>query len=146
MRKRRAHRARVTGIGGVFLKARSPVPLAAWYRKHLGLEVSPGGQVATWDWRSTRNPRRIGSTLWAALDAREREWGPGHPSAQVNYRVNHLDQLLAQLRRARVKVDERIEESAYGRFGWAYDPEGNRFELWEPPRRYRSPEHHTPME
>jgi len=64
----------------------------------------------------------------------------------VNYRVDDLDRLLAQLRRARVKVDERIEESSYGRFGWAYDPEGNRLELWEPPRRYRSPERHTPME
>jgi len=146
MGKSRPRRARATGIGGVFLKAESPVRLAGWYRKNLGLTVSPQGQVATWDWRSTRNPKRVGSTLWAALGPREREWGPGHPSAQVNYRVDNLDRLLAQLRQARVKVDDRVEESSYGRFGWAYDPEGNRFELWEPPRRYRSRERHTPME
>ncbi len=139
-------RARVTGIGGVFLRSGSPVKLAAWYRKNLGLEVSPRGQVATWDWRSPRNRRRVGSTLWAAIGNREREWGPGSPSAQVNYRVDDLDRLLSQLRRAGIRVDGQIEESSYGRFGWGYDPEGNRFELWEPPRRYRSPEKHTPME
>jgi hypothetical protein len=146
MRKTRGQRAKATGIGGVFLKARSPVRLAAWYRRHLGLAVSPGGQVATWDWRSTRHPRRVGSTLWAALGAKEREWGPSLPTAQVNYRVSDLDRLLAQLRRAGVRVEDRIEASSYGRFGWAYDPEGNRLELWEPPRRYRSPEIHAPME
>ncbi len=90
--------------------------------------------------------RRVGSTLWAALDSQEREWGPSRATAQVNYRVNDLDRLLAQLRRSGVRVDERTETSSHGRFGWAYDPEGNRFELWEPPRRYRSTEKHATME
>jgi hypothetical protein len=30
-------------------------------------------------------------------------------------------------------VDPKIDESELGRFGWATDPEGNRFELWQPP-------------
>ncbi len=139
-------RAKATGIGGVFLKARAPLKLAAWYRRHLGLGISPRGQVATWDWRSVETPRRTGSTLWAALAVNDREWGPGNPGVQVNYRVDDLDRLLNQMRRARVRVDDQVEESPYGRFGWAYDPEGNRFELWEPPSRYRSPERHVPME
>ncbi len=146
MRASTRGRARVTGIGGVFLRSRAPLRLAAWYRKNLGLAISPRGQVATWDWRSTRSPRRTGSTLWAALGAGDRPWGPREATAQVNYRVNDLGRLLDQLRRARVRVDDRVEESSYGRFGWAYDPDGNRLELWEPPRRYRSPETHTPME
>ncbi len=146
MAKASRKRAKVTGIGGVFLRTPSPVKLAAWYRKHLGLQVSPRGQVTTWDWRSPRNTRRVGSTVWAALDVGDREWGPARPTAQVNYRVDDLDRLLAQLRRSGVKVDKKTDESEYGRFGWAYDPEGNRFELWEPPRRYRSVETHTPME
>ncbi len=134
----------MTGIGGVFLKSRAPRKLAGWYRKNLGLGISARGQVATWDWKSVRGPRRTGSTVWAALGAEDREWG--HASAQVNYRVNDLDGLLNRLRRAGARVDDRTEESSYGRFGWAYDPEGNRFELWEPPRRYRSPEKHRAME
>jgi hypothetical protein len=33
--------ARVTGIGGIFLKARDTQALAAWYAQHLGFELSP---------------------------------------------------------------------------------------------------------
>ncbi len=142
----RRRRARATGLGGVFLRSKDPVKLAQWYRRHLGLAISAGGQVATWDWRSSRHRERVGSTLWAALDSADRDWGRGHPTAQVNYRVDDLDAMLRQLRRSGVTVDDRTEESRYGRFGWAQDPEGNRFELWEPPARYRSPERHIPME
>ena len=51
----------------------------------------------------------------------------------LNYRVRDLDAMLAQLRAAGVEVDEKVdEEDPNGRFAWAVDPEGNRFELWEP--------------
>ena len=54
----------------------------------------------------------------------------------VNFTVRDLDAMLEQLRAAGVEVDEKIEElTGIGRFGWAVDPEGNRFELWEPLRR-----------
>jgi hypothetical protein len=35
--------ARVTGIGGIFFKARDPEGLRAWYRDHLGLELTGWG-------------------------------------------------------------------------------------------------------
>jgi len=54
-------------------------------------------------------------------------------SFMVNFRVADLDALLAQLRAAGVEVVDALEESEYGRFGWAVDPDGTRFELWEPP-------------
>ena len=142
----RRRRGRVTGIGGVFLKSRSPVKLADWYRKNMGLEITTGGQFLTWDWRSARAPRRVGSTVWAVMGPRDREWGVGRPSAELNYRVEDLDLLLSQLRRTGVKVAEQIDDSSFGRFAWAYDPEGNRLELWEPPRRSRSSKDHSPME
>jgi hypothetical protein len=146
MTKSRRRRGRVTGIGGVFLKSRSPAKLAAWYQKNMGLEIGPGGQFLTWDWLSTRAPRRVGNTVWAAMGPKDREWGAGQPSAELNYRVKDLDLLLSQLRRSGVKVAERVDESSFGRFAWAHDPEGNRFELWEPPRRSRSSKDHSPME
>jgi hypothetical protein len=31
---------RVTGIGGVFIKARDPKKLAAWYQEHLGIPLA----------------------------------------------------------------------------------------------------------
>jgi predicted enzyme related to lactoylglutathione lyase len=57
----------------------------------------------------------------------------GGAGFMINYRVADLDAMLAQLRAAGANVDDRIEESEYGRFGWATDPEGNRFELWQAP-------------
>ena len=57
----------------------------------------------------------------------------------VNYRVADLDAMLEQLRTAGAEVDEKVEEHEYGRFGWAVDPEGNRFELWQPPEGFYLP-------
>ena len=64
----------------------------------------------------------------------------------INYRVKNLRQLLGMLRREGVVVARKVEESEYGKFGWITDPEGNRIELWEPPKAYRAPEEDIPME
>ena len=58
----------------------------------------------------------------------------GRPSQDwmLNFRVDDLDAMLAQLRAAGARVDDHIEDEGYGRFGWAHAPEGNRFELWQP--------------
>jgi predicted enzyme related to lactoylglutathione lyase len=51
----------------------------------------------------------------------------------VNYRVDKLQPLLAALRAEGCQVDDKVEESEYGKFGWVVDPDGNKIELWEPP-------------
>jgi predicted enzyme related to lactoylglutathione lyase len=80
------------------------------------------------------------------MDKKDREWGGGQPSEELNYCVEDLDLLLIRLRRTGVKVAEQIDDSSIGRFARAYNPEGNRFELWEPPRGSRSSKDHSPME
>jgi predicted enzyme related to lactoylglutathione lyase len=118
---------RVTGVGGVFLKADDPGALAAWYRDHLGFDLEAGSAaVSVFRWSEP------GTTTWSAFPADTRYFG--HPNARgmINYRVANLEQMLEQLRGAGVPVDDRVEVSQFGRFGWATDPEGNRFELWEP--------------
>lgn len=118
---------RVVGIGGVFLKARDPNALAAWYREHLGVPVDPG---QTYGALSSAGPGE--TTVWSAFPADTQYFGPGPAAFMVNYRVRNLDAMLAQLRSAGARVEEKVEDHDYGRFGWATDPEGNRFELWEP--------------
>lgn len=113
-----------TGIGGVFFRSRDPDALVAWYAKHVGVPVQPDGYVVFTDSRSAQ--------VWAPFTADTDYW-PAEKQAMVNFTVPDLDAMLAQLRDAGVEVDERIEVlEGIGRFGWAVDPEGNRFELWEP--------------
>jgi predicted enzyme related to lactoylglutathione lyase len=51
----------------------------------------------------------------------------------INYRVDDLDAVLAALRAEGCAVEDKVEASEQGRFGWVSDPEGNRIELWQPP-------------
>jgi predicted enzyme related to lactoylglutathione lyase len=119
----------VTGIGGVFFKARDPKAMAAWYREHLGIQ-SKGG-FALFTWREKEHPEEVGRTTWALFPTNTAYFGPSSPALMINYRVAHLERLLEQLRRDGVKI-EKTEDSDYGRFAWITDPEGNRIELWEP--------------
>jgi predicted enzyme related to lactoylglutathione lyase len=118
----------VLGIGGIFFKARDPQALAAWYREHLGLPIEPGQTFGALASAAAGEP-----AVWSAFPADTTYFGAGPAPFMVNYRVRNLDALLAQLRTAGVPVDEQIQNCEFGRFGWATDPEGNRFELWEPP-------------
>jgi predicted enzyme related to lactoylglutathione lyase len=115
---------RVTGIGGVFFRARDPAALVRWYEEHLGVPVQEDGHVLFLGNR--------GAHVWAPF-AEDTDYWPAAKQAMVNFTVDDLHAMLAQLRAAGVEVDERVEElEGIGRFGWAVDPEGNRFELWEP--------------
>ncbi len=127
-------RARVTGIGGIFFKTKDPKKLQAWYVEHLGFPAQPFG--ALFEWRDKASPETPGSTTWATFPMTTTYFDPTTAPFMINYRVDHLDELLAHLREAGIKVDEKVDSEENGRFAWAIDPEGNRFELWEPKPGY----------
>jgi predicted enzyme related to lactoylglutathione lyase len=114
----------VQGIGGVFFRARNPEALRAWYAEQLGIDME--------DYGTTFTAAEGDQTVWAPFAADTEYFGPTGQQSMVNFRVRDLDAMLDQLRTAGVSVDERVEEIEFGRFGWATDLEGNRFELWEP--------------
>jgi catechol 2,3-dioxygenase-like lactoylglutathione lyase family enzyme len=122
---------RVTGIGGIFFKAHDPGALSAWYRDHLGVPLGEDGS-ALFRWREPAPPGNDALTVWSAFPQETTYFGPGPSPFMINYRVADLDRMLEQLRQAGAVVDENVAEYDFGRFGWATDPEGNRFELWEP--------------
>lgn len=130
--------AHVTGIGGIFFKSHDPQGLAAWYREHLGIELTPETNAPGappnhgFEWREKDDPAKTGMTVWGIFPQATKYFGAGLQPFMVNYRVDNLDRLLAQLRAAGVSVDSKVDDEPNGRFGWATDPEGNRFELWGP--------------
>ncbi|MEO3715426.1 MULTISPECIES: VOC family protein [Roseateles] len=122
---------RVTGLGGLFFKAQDPKALAAWYERHLGMKVEPwGGVVFRWadDPAGTE-----GTTIWSPFAADSGYFAPSAAPFMLNLRVADLHALLAALRAEGCQVDDKVDESEYGKFGWVVDPEGNKVELWEPP-------------
>ena len=84
------------------------------------------------DYGTTFTAAKGDQTVWAPFATDTDYFGSAEQQSMVNFRVKDLEAMLQQLRNAGVAVDERVEEMEFGRFGWATDLEGNRFELWEP--------------
>ena len=123
---------RVTGIGGVFFKAKDPKALQAWYKEHLGVDVQPWGGAA-FDWVDGEGKAYAGTTAWNIASLESDQFAPSTAPFMVNYRVDDLHALVKALKAEGCNVLEKIDESEYGKFGWVIDPEGNKVELWQPP-------------
>ena len=123
---------RVTGVGGIFFKAKDAPALQAWYKRHLGIDVQPWGGAA-FEWVGEDGKPAGGTTAWLIVPQESKQFAPGNASFMVNYRVADLHGLIATLKAEGCNVLDKIDESDYGKFGWVIDPEGNKVELWEPP-------------
>ena len=123
--------AKVTGIGGVFFKTTGDkAALVEWYRKHLGMELEPfGGAILRWPNDKAEDK---GLTVWSVAGKDSKWFAPSTSSFMINYRVDDLDALLAQLRADGVEVVGGPESHENGKFAWVMDPDGNNVELWEP--------------
>jgi len=115
----------------VFFKCADPERMYAWYENHLGLKRDGGEVKFEWKDKQTGDP---GKTVWALFKSDTKYFAPSNAPFMLNYRVEDLDGLLERLRAAGVSVDEHRGDYEYGRFAWVMDPEGNRIELWEPPK------------
>ena len=117
--------AKVTGLGGAFIRAKDPKALYAWYEKHLGIS-SPNGSFA---FPAASEKAKIAVAFFSLNSA----YFPVHQPAMLNFQVDDLDAVLKNLTEAGVTVDPKRESYEYGHFGWFTDLEGNRVELWQPP-------------
>jgi len=124
--------ARITGIGGIFFRADNPKALRDWYVEHLGVIPDSHFDGTDFKWREKDAPHIIGRTVWGPFDRDTSYFGDSAQAYMINYRVDDLDGVIAQLREAGCAVEDKIEEYDYGRFAWATDPEGIRMELWQP--------------
>lgn len=123
--------AKITGIGGVFLRARKDnVELAKWYQQHLGMKLEEfGGAVLRWPDDQAEDG---GLTVWQLAEPGSEWFSPSASPFMINYRVDNLAEMIEQLRRGGVNLLKGPENHENGRFAWIMDPDGNKVELWEP--------------
>lgn len=114
--------AKAVGIGGIFYKVADPVATRAWYAEHLGLSTDDFGSTFIGD----------GMTIWSPFTATTDYFGPGDQPFMVNFRVDDLDALLAELATKGVQTIGTPLDESYGKFGWIVDCDGFKVELWEP--------------
>jgi predicted enzyme related to lactoylglutathione lyase len=123
--------AKVLGIGGVFFRSEDPERLYGWYEQNLGRVRFQGDDI--FPWRQAGEAGKEQMSVWSIFPRDTDYFGPAKPAFMVNYIVDDIDGMLVDLRAKGAAVDDRREDSEYGRFAWVTDPEGNRIELWEPP-------------
>jgi len=121
---------RVTGIGGIFFKAKDPAALKAWYSKNLGILMTSYG--STFEWHQGVDSTKKGFTAWAPFKENTKYFQPSEKQFMINYRVEGLDQLLAQMKASGILPVDSVDKESYGKFVHIMDPEGNKIELWEP--------------
>ena len=123
--------ARVTGIGGVFFKSTNDhKKLAEWYRHNLGLQFEPwGGAILKWPDDKASDG---GLTVWHVADKNSQWFSPSPSSFMINYRVDNMEEMLAQLRQNDVEIVKGPDVDDNGKFAWVVGPDGNKVELWEP--------------
>ena len=117
---------KVSGVGGVFFRAKDPDGLAKWYEDNLGVAKVPS-DYDTSPWRTT-----AGTVVFAPFNQDTTYFGDMKNQWMINFRVDNLDAMAKQLRANGIEIEVDPETHPNGRFAHLTDPEGNRIELWEP--------------
>ena len=121
---------RVTGIGGIFFKCKDPQKMRVWYATHLGLNTNEYGAV--FEWYQGADSTRKGFSQWSPFKENTSYFQPSEKDFMINYRVENLEYLVAELKKEEVNVLDEIETFEYGKFVHIMDIEGNKIELWQP--------------
>ena len=116
---------KVLGIGGLFFRSHEPSGLADWYQTHLGINPTPTS-LETPPWISQQ-----GVTVFSPF-AKDTDYFPPDRAFMLNFRVENLEDAIADLNAAGIETSEALDMEGVGRFTRIHDPEGNPIELWEP--------------
>lgn len=122
---------KVTGIGDIFFFSDNPKETKEWYTKNLGFEIGEWGSVS-FESRNIDRPEEINSLQWNPFKKGDEYFSPSKKDFMINYRIQHIEGLVNQLKENGVTVLDRIVTYDFGKFVHIMDTEGNKIELWEP--------------
>ena len=121
---------KVTGIGGIFFFSKNPDKTKEWYANNLGLAVNQWG--SSFEFRNANRPEEINYLQWSPFQHGSDYFAPSKKEFMINYRVQNIEGLVAQLKENGVTIVDEIVTYDYGKFVHIMDDEGNKIELWEP--------------
>lgn len=121
---------KVTGIGGIFFKCKSPEEMRNWYSTNLGLQTNEYGSL--FEFRESDKPEQKAYLQWSPFNENTKYFEPSGSDFMINYRVENIEKLVEELRKNGVKILDSIETYEYGKFVHILDLENNKIELWEP--------------
>lgn len=121
---------KVTGVGGIFFKCQDPSKMKEWYQTHLGINTNQYGAV--FEWYQGGDNTKKGFTTWSPFKETTTYFEPSEKDFMINYRVEDLEALVAELKQNGVTILDDIETYDYGKFVHILDAEGNKVELWQP--------------
>jgi len=121
---------KVTGIGGIFFRAKDPEAIRTWYGRNLGLAIDDYG--SPFEFRNANHPEQRNYLRWSPFSEGTNYFDPSGKQFMINYRVQNLEGLVRKLRKNDATIVDSIAVYDYGKFIHIMDPEGNKIELWEP--------------
>lgn len=123
-------KGKVTGIGGIFFKSKNPKESKNWYESNLGIVTDDYG--STFEFRNANQPEEINYLQWSPFKNDTDYFEPSQKEFMINYRVEHIEELVKQLTNNGVTILDEIVKYDYGKFVHILDNDGNKIELWEP--------------
>jgi predicted enzyme related to lactoylglutathione lyase len=119
--------ARVTGVGGIFLRCDDPAALSEWYGRVLGLTPEKWGGVLF-----SPDPSGPPHLVWNPFARNTDYFSPSSRDCMINFAVDDIDGMVARLAEHGVEILGRMDDDSFGRFAWFLDPAGIKVELWQP--------------
>ena len=84
------------------------------------------------EWRQGADTTKKGFSQWSPFKETTKYFEPSTKEFMINYRVDNLEALMAELKKGGVTITDTIQAVEYGKFVHIMDLEGNKIELWEP--------------
>ncbi len=100
--------------------------LGKWYQEHFGIPLPPASYEEP-EWVPAQGP-----TVFAFMSADSEHFSGSGKTWALNFRVDDLEAMIAQLTDSDIEVKRDPEEYPNGIFASLVDPEGNLVQLWQP--------------
>ncbi len=122
---------KIIGLGGVFIKSPNKDALIKWYEEKLGIKMEDWGTSL-----SIRSIEKEENQVFSVMPDTTK-YLPETKSYMINWMVENMDEFIEIIKSKGVEILHH-EASEYGKFAHILDIDGNKLELWEPPKSSNS--------